>query len=80
MSLWRKRQITDKEREEIEAIKQRARDIYTRIHSRSRFDEALTSLFDVFLLCTGFALCSYSFGLPAGLGLGLLALFARGEL
>lgn len=66
-SLWRKRQINNEKEYEFESVYSEPSTLPTR-------------LLDVFLLCSGFALCTYSFGVPAGLGLGLLALFARGEL
>ena len=80
-SLWRKRQINDeKVKDEIEAIKQTARDIHAKLLSRQRTNEILARVFDIVLLSTGFILCSYSFGITAGLGLAILVLFARGEL
>lgn len=80
-SLWRKRQINDKKvKDEIEAIKQTARDIHAKLLNRQRTNDILARLFDIFLLCAGFTLCVYSFGVIPGLGLSVLALFARGEL
>jgi hypothetical protein len=66
-SLWRKRQINNEKEYEFESVYSEPSTLPTR-------------LFDIFLLCAGFTLCVYSFGVLPGSGLGLLALFARGEL
>jgi hypothetical protein len=80
-SVWRKRQISDQQHHDnVESIKQNAKEINSRLIRMQRNNDILISILDVFFLCAGFALCSYSFGVPAGLGLGLLVLFARGEL
>ena len=66
-SLWRKRQINIEKEYEFESVYSEPSTLPTR-------------LFDIFLLCAGFTVCVYSFGIFPGLGLSILALFARGEL
>jgi hypothetical protein len=66
-SLWRKRQINNEREYEFQSVYGEPSTLPTR-------------LFDIFLLCAGFTLCVYSFGVIPGLGLSVLALFARGEL
>lgn len=65
-SVWRKRQIEDVEYYEIEQ-----QDGYT--------SSMHTSFFDWALLLSGGVLCIISLGLTAGVGLGFLAIYARGR-
>lgn len=65
-SLWRKRQIEDVEYYEIES-------------GDSESSNMHTSFLDWIILLSGGALCIISLGLTAGLGLGFLAIYARGR-
>jgi hypothetical protein len=88
MSLWRKRQIVDLqlndveiEDETIQRIKQDAKRIHADMFERKAKAERSAFIhlvvFDLVLLCTGALLCAVQFGIPASLGLVVLALYVK---
>ncbi len=71
MSLWRKKQISDHEKQ-LQAVADLLRG-----NQRSTFSAA--GLYNIFLLTIGCALCIAGFGVMEGIGLTMLAVYSRSE-